>query len=370
MNLAELMALRTEKLAEMKAFNEAHSEMNDAQLAEFAKMKADFEKANRDIDLLKAEDSIEEVVAVVATPETASVTEVSALLDYARTGVLDAQNTTTIGGGSNGAVLIPEEYASSILTEMAKNTAMRKYATVTRTNGTFNFPIGGATPSFGWIDEGGTYPTPDLSFTNKSLEAFKAGGIILVSEELLNDETFNLQSHLREQIAQGLSLQEGVAFISGDGNKKPTGIAQDITIEETLSSLDVVTLTDVEDVYLAIPANARKQASWVISDKFYKAIFRMKDSTGNYIMREGQNGMPSTIFGRPFEIDDTMTGATGEPLAIFGKLSDYYIGDRGEMAIQRLDEKYADEGFVGFKVYKRTDGKLSRATNVAKLTNA
>lgn len=295
---------------------------------------------------------------------------VNALMSYARTGVVDPQNSVTIGGASNGAVLIPEQYATSILTELAKTTAMRSFAEVFKTSGTFNMPIGGATPNFDWIDEGGDYPTPDLSFTNKSLEAFKAGGIILVAEELLNDETFNLQAHLQEKIVEGLSLTEGIAFISGNGTKKPKGVSLDITLNETVAALDTITLADVEDIYLAVPSKARKQGAWIISDKFYKAIFRMKDSTGNYILREGANGLPGSIFGRPYEVDDTMEGNTGEPLAIFGNLKDYKIGDRGEMAIQRLNERYSEKGFVGFKVYKRTDGKLASTKNVAQLKNA
>lgn len=293
----------------------------------------------------------------------------NALMAYVKTGVIDPQNAVTIGGSSNGVVLIPEQYAGSIITELGKSVAMRKHATVIKTNGTYNLPIGGATPTFAWIDEAGTYPTPDLTFTNKSLEAFKAGAIITVSEELLNDESFNLESHLREQAVEGLTLAEGTAFISGDGIKKPKGISKDITIVQSVSATDVITLADVENLYLAVPPKARMAGVWIISDKLYKAIFRMKDSTGNYILRDGANGLPSTIMGRPFEIDDTMLATAQEPLAIFGKISDYNIGDRGEMGIQRLVEKFADEGLVGFKLYKRTDGKLAITKNVAMLKN-
>ena len=375
MTLEQLMALRAEKLGAMKAFNEAHAEMDEAQTVAFTKMKSDFEKVSRDIELAKTENKLaSEVDDVIVSKVENSVDNltnaVSALMDYARTGVVDAKNATTIAGGSNGAVLIPAEYANSILDDLNDNVAMRKFATVIRTSGTYNMPIGGATPAFTWIDEGGTYTKPDLSFTNKTLEAFKAGGIIVVSEELLADESFDLVTHLREKIVEGIALAEGEAFISGNGTKKPTGISGTITLNETVATLDTIAITDVEDVYLKVPAKARKIGSWIISDKFYKAIFRMKDTTGNYIMRDGQNGLPGTIFGRPFEIDDTMDGATTEPLAIFGMLSDYTIGDRGEMAIQRLDETYAEDGYVGFKVYKRTDGKLSRTKYVSQLKNA
>lgn len=365
----ELIAARKDALEKMTVVSKAETFV-----------QADYENAKRDVYALTAQiDAFDttarfenqvDVIVDGGEKEVDAKASINALMSYARTGVVDPQNSVTIGGASNGAVLIPAQYATSILTELSKTTAMRKFAEVFTTSGTFNMPIGGATPSFAWIDEGGDYPTPDLTFSNKSLEAFKAGGIILVAEELLNDESFNLQAHLQEKIVEGISLTEGKAFIEGDGVKKPKGITVDITLNEVVSAFDTITLADVEDVYLAVPSNARKQGSWVISDKFYKAIFRMKDSTGNYILRDGANGLPGTIFGRPYEIDDTMVGNTGESLAIFGNLKDYKIGDRGEMAIQRLNERYSEKGFVGFKVYKRTDGKLASTKNVAQLKNA
>lgn len=363
----------------IKARNEALAKMSTASKAE-SFVQADFDNAKNEVDKLTAQiealdienkfaGQTDEILNIHGNDKKDEKASLNALLVYARTGAIDAQNAVTIGGSSNGAVLIPQQYANSILDELNKNVAMRKYATVTRTNGTFNLPIGGAAPVFGWIDESGDYPVVDLDFTNKSLEAFKTGGIVTVSEELLNDESFNLETYLRTKIVEGVAVAEGTAFINGDGNKKPKGISKDITLIEEVSATDLITITDVEDVYLKVPSTARTQGSWVISDKFYKAIFRMKDSTGNYILRDGANGLPSTIMGRPFEIDDTMLATAGEPLAIFGKLADYNIGDRGEIAIQRLVEKYADKGLIGFKIYKRTDGKLATNKNVAMLKN-
>lgn len=371
--LLEMMNLRAEKLKEMKDLNASNPTMDEVTETKYNALNNEVKTLSRNIDIANAENALRNQVDPVITDDKKDIkedTSMKALLAYARTGKIDPQNAVTIGGTANGAVLIPEQYANAILSELPKLVAMRKFATVVKTSGTFNMPIGGATPVFGWVDENTDYPTPDLSFTNKTLEAFKSGGIITVSEELLADESFKLEVHLREKISEGIALAENVAFISGDGVKKPKGISKDITLIETVSALDTITITDVEDTYLKVPASARKQGSWIISDKFYQAIFRMKDSTGNYILRDGSNGLPSTILGRPFEIDETMAGATGEPLAIFGKISDYNIGDRGEMAIQRLDEKYADKGLIGFKVYKRTDGKLAIAKNVAMLKNA
>ncbi len=388
MNLAQLRALRNKKNDEMKKILDGVSQRGESGLSgdeatKYDELEKEFDDLTRQIDrLVKQEERESQLDTPSSTAvrgggaedpkaDTESRDALDGLLVYARTGNLPANaRAITVGGGKGGAYIIPEAYASSILSDLESESPFRKFATVIKTNGTYNMPIGGSTPVFEWIGEGGTYPKPDTSFTNKTIDAHKAGGIILVSEELLDDESFNLATHLRTQIVEGLAIIESGAFYTGDGTGKPKGMSTDITLTETVTVLDTITLTDVEDTFLAVPAKARKNGKWAISDKFYKAIFRMKDSTGNYIMREGSDGNPGTIFGRPFEIDDALEGGAGEPLAFFGKLEDYVIGDRGEMAIQRLDQTYAEEGYVGFKVYKRTDGKLSRTKYVAQLKNA
>ena len=52
---------------------------------------------------------------------------------------------------------------------------------------------------------------------------------------------------------------------------------------------------------------------------------------------------------------------------IFGDYKRYMIGLRGGMYMQRLNERYADTGQVGFRVYQRVDGKLTLAEALRKL---
>jgi len=346
--------------------------MSDDVEKQYKSLRKEFDALDRQIELLDVENNLkstsDKVVFAGEKPEKQN--NVVGLMAYARSGhILDAQNAITVGGGKGGAYLIPDSYATEILKDLAYESVMRKYATVMTTNGTYNMPIGGSAPTFEWIGEGGTYPKPDTTFTNKTLDAFKAGGIILVAEELLNDESFGLEAYLKEKIVEGLAVLESGTFYTADGVNKPKGMSVDITLTTTLAAVNTITLADVEDLFLSVPAKARKEGKWIVSDKFYKAIFKMKDTTGNYILRQGSDSENGTIFGKPFEIDDVLEGGASEPLAYFGKINDYVIGDRGEMAIQRLDQTYAEEGYVGFKVYKRTDGKLSRSKYIAQLKN-
>lgn len=281
--------------------------------------------------------------------------------------------TMIIGSPTNGLVLIPEQYANEIIKLLDRNVAVRKFATVIQTNGTYNLPVGADRAVAGWIDELGAYPVSDVAFSKIQLEAFKNGVIIKVSEELLADESFNLQSYLASQIADSMGWLEAGAFINGDGVKKPTGLLQGISAgnQDTLAVLDTISASDVEDLYLAVNNEYRKKGTWIISDKFFKAVFKLKDANGNPIWSQGFNaGEPGRLFNRPFEIDDTMLGAAGEPLAFFGDISMYKIGDRGQMAIQRAEERYMDEGVVAFRAYKRVDGKLTKDDSVAVLLNA
>ena len=50
--------------------------------------------------------------------------------------------------------------------------------------------------------------------------------------------------------------------------------------------------------------------------------------------------------------------AAGAKTILFGDLSFYWIGDRQGITFQRLNERFADYGQVGFLASKRLDGKL------------
>ena len=90
---------------------------------------------------------------------------------------------------------------------------------------------------------------------------------------------------------------------------------------------------------------------------------------GNYIFPTLRDGSVPTLFGRPIVTDPNMAvmGA-GNVFAVIGDFSYYQVADRGVMSIQRLNELYAENGMVGYKVTARVDAKrlLDEAFNIAK----
>jgi HK97 family phage major capsid protein len=59
-----------------------------------------------------------------------------------------------------------------------------------------------------------------------SLGAYKGSTKIIVSEELLQDISFDLEAYLANEFGERLGVGQNTAFIKGDGTAKPTGILQ------------------------------------------------------------------------------------------------------------------------------------------------
>lgn len=369
-------------VALMIDFTNNNPEPTEEQLKEFEQLETDYANVEAQINRIEKveakmkylDGTDEEPLGAGGNAKDKEQNEyVQNFLNYARTGDnIEFNNTLSTLTGEDGGYLVPDEWAKQIIADLSKETHVRKFATVIQTGGTYNMPLGTSSPTFGWIDELGTYPSTDSKFANKVLEAWKVGGIIKVSEELLEDEQFDLETYLREQATEAIALIEGEAFLVGDGVKKPLGVTEFIHADNKLTTAvtDAITLNDVEDLFLAPKAKHRKKGTWIISEKFFKAIFKMKDADGNRVWSSGFTANEEgRIFNKPYEIDDTLAGLAGEPLAFFGDWSHYKIGDRGAIGLRRITGLYEETGEVGFKIYKRTDGKLTNDKAIAELIN-
>ncbi len=66
------------------------------------------------------------------------------------------------------------------------------------------------------------------------------------------------------------------------------------------------------------------------------------------------------LLGYPLNYSPAMPDVSDNNKAIlFGDFAYYNIYDRQGLFMQRLEEKYADQGQVGFRAYMRTDGLLT-----------
>ena len=273
-------------------------------------------------------------------------------------------NALQEGTDSEGGYLVPDEYERTLVEALEEENMFRQLAKVIRTSsGDRKIPVVATKGTASWIDEEGAYTESDDSFGQVSIGAYKVGTMIKVSEELLNDSVFDLESYIAKEFARRIGAKEEEAFFTGDGSGKPLGILAATGGAETgvtAASSTAVTADELMDLFDSLKSPYRKKAVWVLNDSTIKAVRKLKDSTGQYLWQPSLvAGTPDTLLGRPMKTSAYMPViAAGAKTIAFGDFSYYWIADRQGRSFKRLNELYAANGQVGFLGFQRVDGKL------------
>jgi HK97 family phage major capsid protein len=271
------------------------------------------------------------------------------------------RNALRIGADSEGGYLVPDEYEKQLISGLEEENFLRRLATVIQTSsGDKKIPVVASHGTAQWIDEGAAVPESDDKFGTVILSAFKLATMLKISDELLNDSAFNLESYVAKEFGRRMGRAEEEAFVDGNGTGKPTGFLQSAQTGVTAASATAVTFDEVIDLYHSLREPYRKSAVFVVNDQTIKAIRKLKDGSGVYLWQPSLTaGSPDTILGRPVKTCGFMpTVAAGKKAIAFGDFSYYWISDRQGRVFKRLNELFAVNGQVGFLTTQRVDGKL------------
>ncbi|MEY8236468.1 phage major capsid protein [Lachnospiraceae bacterium 66-29] len=279
-------------------------------------------------------------------------------------------NALKVGTDSEGGYLVPDEYERTLVEALEEENIFRQMAKVIKTSsGDRKIPVVASKGTASWIDEEGAIPESDDAFGQVSIGAYKLGTMIKVSEELLNDSVFDLQSYISREFARRIGAREEEAFFNGDGKGKPLGVLAAAGGAETgaiAASATAVTADELMDLFYSLKAPYRRKSVWVLNDSTIKAIRKLKDNNGQYLWQPSlAAGTPDMILGRPIKTSAYMPAmAAGAKTIAFGDFSYYWIADRQGRSFKRLNELFAATGQVGFLATQRVDGKLILAEAV------
>lgn len=273
----------------------------------------------------------------------------------------DVQNSLKVGSDPEGGYLAPDEFEKTLIEALEEENIMRSLAKIiTTSSGDRKIPIVASKGTASWVDEEGPIPESDDSFGIISIGAYKLATMIKVSEELLNDSVFKLDSYISKEFARRIGAREEEAFVVGDGNGKPTGVFGSGEVGLTTAAA-TIKFDDIMDLFYSLKSPYRKKATFLMNDATVKEIRKLKDGNGQYLWQPSvQMGEPDTILNRPVKTSAyvPIIEAGKKPIA-FGDFSYYWIADRQGRSFQRLNELYAATGQVGFKATQRVDGKLT-----------
>ena len=394
MNVNELRAMRAKAWETAKNFLDSHRDetgiLSDEDTRTYEEMEAKIVNLGKEIERQEKMDAMEREMAmpvntpITSKPENTKMEEKKgrasdaykkAFWNGMRSKYASVSNVLSEGTDSEGGYLVPDEYENTLVQALEGENVIRgRSHVITTSNGTHKIPVVASKGEASWIDENGAYPEDDDTFAQVNIDAHKVGTIIKVSEELLNDSAFNLESYFAQEFGRRIGTKEEEAFINGNGSSKPTGILTSAEVGVTTASDKAITADELIDLFYSLKGVYRRNAVWVLNDTTVKAIRKLKDNNGQYIWQPAlKDGDHDTLLGRPILTTGAMPEITADAKpVIFGDLSYYWIGDRQGVTFKRLNERYADMGQVGFLASKRVDGKLvlPEAIKVLKMKTA
>ena len=367
----ELITKRANLWENAKAFLDEHTDKDGRLSAEDAaaydKMEADVLAFGKNIERLERQEHLDAKLSqpmakpIADKPQTAllEIFQAADNVDEYRQSMLTAfrtkfrkiDNVLEEKTDANGGYLVPDD----------EENIMRNLGTTITTSGEHKINIAATKPAASWIEEGGALTFGDATFAQIILDAHKLHVAIKVTEELLYDNAFNLESYIIDQFGKAIANAEEDAFLNGDGDGKPTGLFEAATTVNTVTTAgNTIASDDVISLVYSLKRPYRRNASFIINDQTLAAIRKLKDLNNAYMWQPSyQAGEPDKLLGYTLHTSPyVQTMAAGKPFLAFGDYSYYNIGDRGSRSVQELKELFAGNGMVGYVMKERVDGKL------------
>ena len=217
----------------------------------------------------------------------------------------EIRNALREGVDSDGGYLVPDTFEHTLIQALDEENIIRQLAhTFTTSSGTHAIPIVGTRGKATWVGEEQEIPetTETETFTQKTIGAHKLTALIKISEELLNDSAFDLESYITSEFVRKIGDAEEEAFLTGSGTGKPIGILNDKDGAEvgiTAAAANAITTNELIDLYYSLRSPYRKRAVWIMNDSTVNMIRKLKDSNGQYIWEPGiKTNDTDTILGR------------------------------------------------------------------------
>lgn len=219
-------------------------------------------------------------------------------------------------------------------------------------------------------DDGGK----DATFGQKSLEAYAYNTEwVRFSHELSQDSIFNMEALLGQLLGERLGRIANLRLTTGDGTGDPNGVVTASALGKTAAATAAITADELIDLIHSVDPAYRgsPKVRFMFNDLTLAAIRKLKDGDGKYIWTMGdiQGGVPGTIFGYRYSVNQAMPAmTTGLKPIVFGDLGKYFVRKVGAPMIGVKRETYwPDLGIAG---YIRLDGELSDTAAVKHLIMA
>lgn len=255
----------------------------------------------------------------------------------------------------NGAV-IPTTIANRIIERVKQIAPIYALATKFNVKGKLTFPIGKDAITTAYGTEFTKLTSSKVGFDSLELDGHLVGALSKISNSLINNAQFDIVSYVVNKVAESIAIFLENELING--TTKINGVldtTNNTNVAKFETKADLPTVDELIAMQVEIPQQNQAGCMWLVSNKTLVALRQLKDGNNRYLLQDDiTNGFGYTLLGKPVMVSDNMTDAN----VVYGDFSAMYVNVHENVAIQVLQEKYADEHATGVIAWLEVDARV------------
>ena len=276
---------------------------------------------------------------------------------------VEERKSLSSNNDADGGIFVHAELQNRLIEILDDVLQLRQLATVVPVNkGSIPFPTFEFTGTVSNVAEGATMSELSIedAFGKQTFTPHKKAILFKIPEELLEDSDFDIEGHLVDHFATRFAEELEDDIINGTGVNEALGLLNaNLTAQDLTSTATSINTLSVLQAPTKLKLQYRRNAAYIMSRSEVENLNQLLDGDSKPIFRTSlMAGQPLVLNGYPLVEVERMTApaADGDCSFIFGDMKYYWIAERKGVSIKRLDERYADEGKVGFIMSMRVDG--------------
>lgn len=255
----------------------------------------------------------------------------------------------------NGAV-IPTTIANRIIERVKQIAPIYALATKFNVKGKLTFPVGKDAITTAYGTEFTKLESTKVGFDSLELDGYLVGALSKISNSLINNAQFDIVSYVVNKVAESIAIFLEDELING--TTKINGVldtTNNTNVAKFDTTDDVPTVDELIAMQVEIPQQNQTGCMWLVSNKTLVALRQLKDGNNRYLLQDDiANGFGYTLLGKPVMVSDNMKDTN----VVYGDFSAMYVNVHEDVAIQVLNEKYADEHATGVLAWLEVDARV------------
>lgn len=289
-----------------------------------------------------------------------------------------AMNTTV---NADGGFVVKSTLSKDIIKEIKDRSDVYKFFDHSNLSGDIKVPKVKNSNGAKWVKENpedGDLPaatTPKISLvTLKQHRLYRESAL---TQQMINSQEINLNTVIKEDIAENMvdAIEEAIFY--GSGEDEPTGLIDAIVEgrKVEIAASNKLDINDFKKAKFKIKKKLWKTCKWFMHSDTLLEVDLLKDDNGRPLLQPNiTKESDYTILGIPVEVSDSIktmeTATEGEPFIIFAEKKAYRTNTQKQIALYIYEDSfYKKRGLTGYGCDVYMDGKTVDEDRVAGIVN-